>query len=206
MFPNLEKWTRPSHYIGPDHYGYYVGLGRNRDSDLLTISNFEVLLERLGGESDDDETPAVQVIRDRHWAVGWVEYILVHETAADKLRILSEALESIDDYPILDEDDFNERETEAQEDYFRDCRSEFVEAVCEAAGIEGATAEQEAEAEQVASAVYFEDCGCRGFEDAFVDEGSVRRMFESTYSEAPRLVKQGNSIAALLLQKYGKAA
>ncbi len=48
----LELWQRPNSYMGPDHYGYFVGPGQNRDSDALSRSNFRVALEKLGGESE----------------------------------------------------------------------------------------------------------------------------------------------------------
>lgn len=115
----LTKWSRPNNYMGPNHYGYYVGPGQNRDSDALERSNFRVALERLGGESvcecEDDCSCAVQVIRDSHWAVGWIEYILVHESAADKVAILEEIQSDLDSYPVLDEDDFSQEEQDEAE-------------------------------------------------------------------------------------------
>jgi hypothetical protein len=47
-----------------------------------------------------------------HWACGWVETILIHKSAKKKLDILRQAKADLDDYPLLDEDDFYERESE----------------------------------------------------------------------------------------------
>lgn len=103
----LEKWTRPRYYIGPDHDGYIL-IGRNRDSDILTNCNFDVALNMMGGESDH-----VEVIRDSHWAVGWVEYILVASDApVETLAKAVEIVERLDDYPILDESEYSEAEHE----------------------------------------------------------------------------------------------
>jgi hypothetical protein len=102
----LERWTMPRDYFGAEWPEYYsAGVGRSRDSDCLEESNFHAMLSALGGESD-----TVQVVRESHWAVGWVEWIAIHESddaalrAADRLRL------ELDDYPILDEEDFSERE------------------------------------------------------------------------------------------------
>ena len=66
---HLKRWTRPRDYFGAEWSRYYsAGLGQSRDSDCLEQSNFAVMLHELGGESD-----TVIVVRESHWAVGWVE-------------------------------------------------------------------------------------------------------------------------------------
>ena len=67
---------------GLDSYSNYAGeipsdsllvvLTRSRDSDILSESNWEVALERLGGESD-----TVEIHRFGHWACGWWEALCV---------------------------------------------------------------------------------------------------------------------------------
>jgi hypothetical protein len=101
----MKLWTRPENYIGAEWPEYYVAYGRHRDSDVLDESNFHSLLRRLGGESD-----TVVVVHESHWAVGWVEWIGIHKSDASGIRIASECLRKIEDYPILDEDDYSERE------------------------------------------------------------------------------------------------
>ena len=109
----LKKWERPDSYAGADWPDYFVFLGQHRDSDALTRSNFECGLARLGGESE-----TVRVIRERHWAVGWIEWIGVHKSAADKLDAAETMLEQIDAYPVLDEDDFSELEWKEAEQFW----------------------------------------------------------------------------------------
>ena len=58
---------------------------RARDSDCLKQSNFAVMLRELGGESE-----TVIVVRESHWAVGWVEWIAIHELDAAALQIADE--------------------------------------------------------------------------------------------------------------------
>jgi hypothetical protein len=104
----LEKWTRPDSYAGATWYDYFTFLGRHRDSDLLTESNFDAALKALGGESE-----TVVVNRCSHWAVGWVESIMIHESDSKALAIADELAAALSDYPVLDEDDFSNREFEA---------------------------------------------------------------------------------------------
>jgi hypothetical protein len=108
-YTHLHKWTRPAHYIGAEwHEHYSAGVGQSLDSDCLERSNFAVMLAELGGESD-----TVIVVRESHWAVGWVEWIAIHETDTAALAIADAACGRLEDYPILDEDDWSGREWNA---------------------------------------------------------------------------------------------
>jgi hypothetical protein len=101
----MKLWTRPDSYFGAEWPEYYVAYGHHRDSDVLSESNFYSLLRRLGGESE-----TVLVIRESHWAVGWVEWIGIHQSDETAVRIATECLEQLEEYPILDDEDFSERE------------------------------------------------------------------------------------------------
>jgi hypothetical protein len=112
----MKLWTRPDSYFGAEWPEYYVAYGHHRDSDVLSESNFYSLLRRLGGESE-----TVLVIRESHWAVGWVEWIGIHQSDEAAVRIATECLEKLGDYPILDEADFSEREDEQCDQTWREC-------------------------------------------------------------------------------------
>lgn len=121
---NLKRWSMPSHYFGaswPNHYS--AGVGQSRDSDCLEQSNFAAMLALLGGESD-----VVTVVRESHWAVGWVEWIAIEADGtpeSDKaLQIADEAKERLTDYPVLDENDLSEREQEAANQTWQSCYNE----------------------------------------------------------------------------------
>ena len=89
--------------------------GRNRDSDCLDESNFHSALKSLEGEGED-----VEVHRFGHWACGWFEIIIARpDTKAAKEAADIEA--ALADYPILDENDYSERETEAANETWRNC-------------------------------------------------------------------------------------
>lgn len=129
----LQKWERADNYAGAEFYDYFLGPARTRDSQDLENSNFEVALERLGGESKK----GVIVVRSGHWACGWVEQILVHKTAKAKLRILEQMQEDLTNYPILDEEEYNDRQHASLVQYVDDIysyltkeeRSKFLDAV-----------------------------------------------------------------------------
>jgi hypothetical protein len=117
-FSNPSGWDSLSNYMGeipPD--GVYVVMGRNRDSDLLTESNWECALEELGGEGE-----SVMIYRFGHWACGWIEYLCVLENTP-AYDIGSDIVKRIENYPVLDEGDWSERERIAADEVWKDCYS-----------------------------------------------------------------------------------
>ena len=115
---NLERWTRPDDWAAwADHWAYtsecFIFIGRNRDSDILTETNFRVALEALGGESD-----TVEIIREGHWAVGWIEWIAIHESDSAALHKADEIMAALEAYPVLDDMAFSEAEYEAVHDFW----------------------------------------------------------------------------------------
>ena len=110
-YEHLNRWTLPPCYVGAEWPDYYVFLGQHRDSDALTRSNFQTGLEQLGGE-----TETVRVINESHWAVGWVEWIAIHESDTDALEKADEMAGDLKDYGSLDDDRWSALEDEeAQE-------------------------------------------------------------------------------------------
>jgi hypothetical protein len=71
------------------------------------------MLRELGGESE-----TVLVLRDSHWAVGWVEAIYIHESDTDRLAIADEIMSALEDYPVADEFDHSELEWETAHAYW----------------------------------------------------------------------------------------
>ena len=104
-YQQLKRYERPPNFADfgeVNRREYYVALGRHRDSDTLTESNWRVLLKMLGGESE-----TVLIIRDSHWAVGWVEAIYIHESDTARCEIADRQLQRLEDYPVLDEEDWS---------------------------------------------------------------------------------------------------
>ena len=100
----------------PDRQDWLVGpCSRTRDSGPLEESNFASLLDRLGGEGDN-----VEVHRFGHWGPGWFEIVLISPDSDE--RIAAEDCEaSLSDYPVLDDEDFCEREEGAALETWRNC-------------------------------------------------------------------------------------
>ena len=112
----LQRWQRPPNYAGESWPEWYVFLGQHRDSDCLTQSNFAQGLKELGGESE-----TVRVVHEGHWAVGWVEWIGIHESDTTALAVAECLMAKLADYPILDEEDFGQREQADADVVWRDC-------------------------------------------------------------------------------------
>ena len=106
----LLKWQRTSNYAGQDFSEYYVVVGQHRDSPILDKSNFPMALQRLGGESD-----TVTIEHAGHWAVGWIENILVHESDTDAVTEAQSIVDDLAFYPVLDDEDYSQREHDATE-------------------------------------------------------------------------------------------
>lgn len=116
----IERWTMPQHYFGETWPDYYrAPCGRSRDSSDLEESNFAACLARLVGESE-----TVLVVRESHWAVGWVEWIAIHQDDEEALREADEIARELEDYCALDENDQTERESESANEVWRDCYDE----------------------------------------------------------------------------------
>jgi len=120
----------------PDRQGWLVvPTSRNRDSGCLDESNFAVaekLLAAVDPEGEDHENH-----RFGHWACGWFEILIVRP--GSKAAAEAEGIEAgLENYPVLDDEDFSEREQEAAQltwtncfndrerlDYIRDHWSQF---------------------------------------------------------------------------------
>jgi hypothetical protein len=102
----LERWTMPRDYFGESWPEYYsAGVGQSRDSDALERANFRAMLQLLGGESE-----TVLVVCESHWAVGWIEWIAIHESDSKSLQLADDARQALDNYPVLNEELYSELE------------------------------------------------------------------------------------------------
>lgn len=85
-------------------------LGINRDSDILSESNWHAQLaefERIDPDGDDHE-----IHRFGHWACGWFEIVLIRPDSA--VAQSAEEIEgALENYPVLSDEDYSEREYNA---------------------------------------------------------------------------------------------
>lgn len=100
-----------------------------RDSGPFSESNFSAAVQMLGGEGDN-----VEIHRFGHWGPGWFEIILVRPNTKEA-DIVQEIEDSLNDYALLDESDYSEREfTAVQESWEWASMSQRVED-CREAGV-----------------------------------------------------------------------
>lgn len=126
----LKRWTLPDNYGGAHWPEYFVFLGQHRDSDSVTRSNFIRGLELIGGESE-----TVQIVRERHWAVGWVEWIAIHESDAAALAEADSIAAALHDYPVVDEDHLSALEWDEACEYWERMSVRERAEYCERAGL-----------------------------------------------------------------------
>jgi len=115
--------------MGAEWPKYYRFLGRNRDSGTLTESNYWSGLKAIGGErtvntkedGTGEDLETVLRIQENHWAVGWVEWIAIHESNSEALRLADEVMERLEDYLVVDEFDLGDREEGEAERIWNTC-------------------------------------------------------------------------------------
>lgn len=89
----------------------------NRDSGLLDQSNARVISKAMAPFTDGDD-PDVVIESHSHWAVDHVDGFSIrvfdgNGEITEAFRKYHELAEAMDQYPILDESDYSERELEA---------------------------------------------------------------------------------------------
>lgn len=148
-YKHLTPYKRPDSYIGADWFGYYTVAGRNRESDILSNSNWECWVEfmtkllgpegiPIGVDESGDDVYHWVICRESHWACGWIELIRVHESVGHEiLTKIDEQLRRLDGYPVFNDDHFSAaemreyercwRERGADRDFRREVRKAFEE-------------------------------------------------------------------------------
>lgn len=130
---NLKKWQLDSNYIGEDYSNFYVVLSKHRDSNLIEDSNFESVRRDIEHVYPD----STEVIHLSHWAVGWVELLLIHESNTEALEQADHIvykLESI--YPIYDEDHWSTLVYESAEEIWLNSPEWEREELCKSLDVE----------------------------------------------------------------------
>jgi hypothetical protein len=88
----------------------------NRDSRLLEESNADAINEAMEPFTDGDD-PDVVMESHRHWAVGHVDGFSMRVyrdgVITEAFKTYHELMERLEDYPILDEEAYSNREYEA---------------------------------------------------------------------------------------------
>lgn len=143
MNNTLPQWETQKYYYGFNPVGDYVILSKNRNSSLLEQSNFEVAQKLLlhaawnnklqcppRPPACDKETPRyegyIYTHCASHWACGWIEYLMIRheESMLDNpayqilLNIASAILSSLDNYPVLDDNAYWDKQYNTINEYW----------------------------------------------------------------------------------------
>lgn len=138
--PTLCFWRTPKCYFGYDPVGHIIVESMHRESQIVSKSNYWTAWHRLEqahgavvtplesiahdgpfSHFNPDDAPALYEFQVSDSMVGWIRYLMVNPKKASKALIdeaqtIHDALEA---YPILSEDDYSERQTEAMENYWK---------------------------------------------------------------------------------------
>lgn len=107
MYYELEPYSGPF-LLGEQQNWLVVPVSQTRDSGHLEKSNFEVACERIADASDWRKLQ-YEVHRFGHWGPGWYEIILV-EPDTPCQSVAQSICDELNNYPVLDEDDWCKRE------------------------------------------------------------------------------------------------
>ena len=107
-------WFRQKDLEDPGNW--FIAYTYHRDSGLLDQSNAAAIAKVLEPFTENDD-PDVVFENHSHWAVGWIEGFSVRVfrdgQITDAFGVYHELAQRLDDYPILDEEDYSRREYEA---------------------------------------------------------------------------------------------
>jgi hypothetical protein len=119
-----REHSRDAAYWG-DAGDWLIAYAMHRDSDALARSNFRCFKQALDAlpevkEWQGEFTP-VQIERSSHWAVGWVDYIVVDPACKATVELAEQLREKLENYPVLDDDDFSREESDEAHEIWQNC-------------------------------------------------------------------------------------
>jgi hypothetical protein len=124
----LEKWVRPPCYRGATWEGYLVApITRNRDSSALENTNWESqwdILKDLQKDVPGEDEHSPIVVSENHWAVGWVEWVAIHESNVEAIEAAEKIAERLERYPVLNDELLSQREMEEANEVWQRCYNE----------------------------------------------------------------------------------
>lgn len=97
-------------YYG-EHGDWLVTLAQTRDSDQVERSNWRYITSGILLAYPDDAV----IESMSHWAVGWVEYLLIRP-GSPAVKVMSDWADILAIYPIADEEDYEKLVAEEADD------------------------------------------------------------------------------------------
>ena len=120
------SWLARNEVEDPEAFAH-VSLGMSRDASALEQSNHRTAVRMLEATDPDGKDWSAQ--NQGHWAVGWIEVFVIRCLDAKTGEptpawlLWTEIQCSLDDYPILDEEDHSELEQEESNAVWQNCYS-----------------------------------------------------------------------------------
>ena len=109
---HMKRWEAAENHLGEEYPDYYVIVSRSRDASVAEESNWHTISEAF------KRAKGVISIRASHWAVGYVEMLLIHEnSAAEDLEEADRIVGNLKIDPIYDDTDYGERSKESISTY-----------------------------------------------------------------------------------------
>lgn len=120
---NFDSFSWSRGYDLEDADSWFIFYTSNRDSGLLDLSNEKSIREHLKPFTEGDD-PDVVAETHGHWAVGYTEgfSVRVRNTDGTITPAFGEYCriqQALEDYPILNEDDYSDREYDATLENYR---------------------------------------------------------------------------------------
>jgi len=108
-----------------DRADWLVALDTHRDAQALERSNWQCFQTALNALPSvkawpGDDSP-VAVERASHWAVGWIDYLLVNPACTEAVVEAERLSEKLENYPVLDEEHYSQTETDEANEVWRNC-------------------------------------------------------------------------------------
>lgn len=125
----LSEYFKTSSAYWGERSDWLVVYAVHRESDCLSRSNYRCLVASLAGDKFklagakgcQTLTDDVAIEEASHWAAGWVQYLVINPANTELVAKAEKLLEKIDDYPVLDDSDYSELETEEADKVWKNC-------------------------------------------------------------------------------------
>ena len=113
-----------SAYFG-ENGDWLIAAAVHRDSGTIDRSNFTCFEQALKALPEfaawEGEFQPVTVERFNHWAVGWVDYLIVDPAFVAGVKMAESIREGLEDYPVLSDEHLSELESAEANQVWRDC-------------------------------------------------------------------------------------
>jgi hypothetical protein len=123
IYSKFKPWqdNRPDSYVGRQWDGYVPFLFLTGQSDLVEQHNYKVIKDELSDymsdvvrvDEDKNEFMALEEAKCKHWACGFLDYLLLSQDAPEDLVIkVADIISALEDYHIYYEEGFYQFEEE----------------------------------------------------------------------------------------------